>query len=73
MSNNLFFLEVYDRYKPSKKLPIEFEESLKESCLSMMAEVQRWSVEKYKQTLLRQFPYFVDQKPVPDVWLGPYA
>ena len=73
MNDDLFFLEVYDRFKPSKKLPTEFEAKLKESCLSMMAEVQKLSVEKYKQTLLKQYSYFVDQKPVPDVWLGHYA
>lgn len=54
--------DIWEKHKPSQKLPMGFENKLKESMFKMMSEVWKTSAMSEKEIIKRNFSDFVDGK-----------
>ena len=58
----LYFETLWEKHKPSQKLPMGFENKLKESMFKMMSEVWKTSAMSEKEIIKRNLSDFVDGK-----------
>jgi hypothetical protein len=59
---DLYFEQIWEKHKPSKKLPVEFEKNLKQSFMSAAREVWKKSLEHDRERMIQEFPDFVKER-----------
>jgi hypothetical protein len=59
---DLYFEQIWEKHKHSKKLPVEFEKNLKQSFMSAAREVWKKSLEHDRERMIREFPDFVKER-----------
>jgi hypothetical protein len=58
----LYFETLWEKHKPSQKLPLSFENKLKESMIKMMSEVWSTSAKYEREFIKKNFSDFADGK-----------